>query len=344
MLDDHKYSVGRLVVYRHLDPKLPRQSYGYYGHERTVGEILAVEVESDPEPHWVYTIRNVRNQELTRVDEDLIKFATSMGNHWHRHPQRIAATAEDGALAEMIAKALANPDRANLLSASLKDLIRKEELAAKAYRDGPNLPVGPGDYIRVRGDLRPESEPLHNHYAKIVAVEPADIAGIENPEAKPGQPRLFRTLKKYRIISSEGIEAEIYDVEIKLFYTAHSRKTVLNWRAATLLAEAFGDDPPYNVEYDYLAEHIFTREELKPMKRSELANLLASILYAKGKMGWREYQRRGQIFAGMPRSHLTDQILEISRFDSRKNRLMSPEEIEAKRRAGMRLRKLLTEN
>ena len=56
MLDDHKYSVGRLVVYRHTDPKLPRQSYGYYGHERTLGEILAVEVEPDPEPHWVYTI------------------------------------------------------------------------------------------------------------------------------------------------------------------------------------------------------------------------------------------------------------------------------------------------
>ncbi|MGC8861992.1 MAG: hypothetical protein ACP5R5_04355, partial [Armatimonadota bacterium] len=244
MLDDHKYSVGRLVVYRHTDPKLPRQSYGYYGHERTLGEILAVEVEPDPEPHWVYTIRNLRNHEITRVDEDLIKFATSGGNHWQRRSQQVPARIEDRALAEMIARALANPDRANLLSSSLKDLLRKEELAAKAYRDGPNLPIGPGDYIRVRGDLRAESEPLHNHYAKILSVEPADIAGIENPLAKPGQPTLYRTINKYRIISSEGIEADIYDVEIKLFYTAHGRKTVLNWRAATLLAEAFGVDPP----------------------------------------------------------------------------------------------------
>ncbi|MGC8863518.1 MAG: hypothetical protein ACP5R5_12195, partial [Armatimonadota bacterium] len=109
-------------------------------------------------------------------------------------------------------------------------------------------------------------------------------------------------------------------------------------------AEAFGDDPPYNVEYDYLAEHIFTREELKPMKRNELANLLASILYAKGKIGWREYQRRGQLFTGVPRSHLTDQILEISRFDSRKNRLMSREEIAARQHAGMRLQRLLADS
>ncbi|MCX8053725.1 MAG: hypothetical protein N3B12_07945, partial [Armatimonadetes bacterium] len=198
--------------------------------------------------------------------------------------------------------------------------------------------------IRVRGDLRRESDPLHNHYAKILSVEPADIAGIENPFAKPGQPRIYRTLKKYKVLSSEGIEADIYDVEVKLFYTAHGRKTVLNWRAATLLAEAFGDDPPYNVEYDYLSEHIFTREELKPMKRSELANLLASALYVKGKLGWRDYQRRGQLFAGIPKSHLIDQILEISRFDARRNRSMSREEIAARRRASLKLERLLKES
>ena len=41
------------------------------------------------------------------------------------------------------------------------------------------------------------------------------------------------------MVTSEGIEGDVYDAEIKLFYTANSRKTVLNWRAATLLAEAF---------------------------------------------------------------------------------------------------------
>ncbi len=341
MLDDHKFSMGRLVVYRHTDPKLPRQSYGHYGHERTVGEILEVEVDPCPEPRWVYTVRNLRNQEITRVEEDQVKFATSVGNHWRKHPQQIAARVEDGALAEMIAKALTNPDRAGLLRSSLGDLLRKEELAAKAYRDGPNLPIHVGDYVRVRGDLRRESEPLHNHYAKILSVEPADIAGIENPSAKPGQARLYRTLKKYRIISSEGIETDIYDAEIKLFYTAHGRKTILNWRAATLLAEAFSDDPPYNLEYDYLAGHVFTRDELKPMKRAELAQLLASVLYVKGKMGWRDYQRRGHFFTGTPKSHLIDNVLEISRFDSRRNRLMTREEIATRQQEGYRLRRLL---
>ncbi|MGQ9454605.1 MAG: hypothetical protein ACUVRS_06775 [Armatimonadota bacterium] len=341
MLDDYKYSIGRLVVYKHTNPKLPRQSYGQYGHEKTVGEILAVEVDPEPEPHWVYVIRNIRNQEITRVNEDDIKFAAPAGYYWRRHPQQMVARIEDNALAEMIAKALSNPDRAGLLKATLSDLIRREELAAKAYREGPNLPVYPGDYIRVRGDLRPETEPIHNHYAKILAMEPSDIAGIENPSAKPGQPRLYRTLKKYKIISSEHIESEIYDAEIKLFYTANSRKIVLNWRAATLLAEAFGDDPPYNVEFDYLSDHIFTREELEPMKKSELAKLLATVLYVKGKMGWRDYQRRDQVFSGTPKSHLIDYILEVSRFDARKNRLMSREEIIAKKQECYKLRRLL---
>ena len=341
MVDDHKYSIGRLIVYRHLDPKLPRQSYGHYGHERTVGEILDVEVVHEPESHWVYAVRNVRNQEITHVDEDQVKFATSVGGQWRKNPQQIAARVEDGALAEMIAKALSSPERAGLLRSTLRDLLRREDLAANAYRDGPNLPVFAGDYVRIRGDLRREAEPLHNHYAKILTVEPADIAGIENPLAKPGQPRLYRTLKKYRIISSEGIETDVYDAEIKLFYTAHGRKTILNWRAATLLAEAFSDDPPYNLEYDYLSDHIFTREELGPLKRMELAELLASTLYVKGRMGWRDYQRRGQFFAATPKSHLVDHILEASRFDSRRNRLMTREEVAAKQEASFRLQRLL---
>jgi len=341
MLDDHKYSIGRLVVYRHTDPKLPRQSYGHYGHERTVGEILAVESADQPEPHWVYSIRNVRNQELTTAAEDQIKFATTVGKQWKKNPQQLVSRIEDGALAEMIAKALSNPGQQSLLRSSLKDLLYKEEMAAKVSREGPNLPIHSGDYVRLRGDLRQEMQPLHNHYAKIVEVGSSDIAGIENPESKPGQPRVFRTIKKYKVLSSEGIEAEVYDAEIKLFYTAESRKTILNWRAATLLAEAFGDEPPYKLEYEYLAEHIFTREELTDKKRSELAQMLASALYVKGKVGWREYQRRAAFFTGTPKSHLVDTLLEISRFDSRRNRVMTSEEIATRREEDVKLQKLL---
>ncbi len=340
MLDDYKYSIGRLVVYRHTEPKLPRQSYGHYGPERTLGEIEGVETVSAPQPHWLYAIRNIRNQELTHVTEDEIKFATSIGSHWRKSPQQIVAKAEDGALAEMIARALANPERAGLLRGTLKDMLHREDLAARASREGPNLPIGEGDYVRLRGDLRPETEPLHSHYAKILSVKPSDIAGIENPQAKQGQPRIFRTHKQYHVLSSEGVEADVYDAEIKLFYTAKGRKTILNWRAATLLSETFKDPPPYNPEYEFLMDHVFTREELKPVRRSELAHMLSSLLYVKGKMGWRDYQRRGQFFVGSPKSHLIDNILEISRFDSRRNRCKTIEEIAEQQQASDQLRRL----
>lgn len=339
MFDDHRYSIGRLVVYKHSDPKLPRQSYGQHGSDKTIGEVLDVDMVPTPEPHWVYAIYNVRNGEISRVEETAIQYASGFGK---KSPLRIAERkAEDGALAEMIAKALSNPDRGNLLRSTLKDILYREEIEAKARSEGANLPLREGDYIRVRGDLRAESEILHNHYAKVLNVEESDIAGIENPKAKPGQPRLFRTQRKYEIISSEGIQASIYDAEVKLFYTANGRATILNWRAATLLAEAFGDQPPYKLEYEYLADHIFTREELHPKTRSELAQLLASLLYVKGRMGWRDYQRRNSYLAGTPKSHLIDSILQASRFDARRNRAMTTEEIARRQQEAFKLRRLL---
>lgn len=342
MLDDYKYSIGRLVVYRHPDPKLPRQSYGHYGHERTVGEVISVDVVRSPEPHWVYTLHNVRNGEVARVSEDQIEFATTASKRGKRYPARPAERrAEDGILAEMIAKALSSPERENLLRSTLRELLFREEVEAKAYSEGANLPIHAGDYIRIRGDLRKEMAELHNHYAKVLSIENAGIAGIENANAKPGQPRLYRTLKKYRVVTSEGVETEIYDAEVKLFYTANGRKTILNWRAATLLAEAFKDEPPYKVEYEYLSDHIFTREELKTKSRTELGQLLASLLYVKGRLGWREFQRRSQFFGGTPKSHLTDNILEFSRFDSRRNRVMTGDEIARRRQDYFRLRRLL---
>ena len=342
MLDDYKYSIGRLVVYEHTNPTLPRQSYGQHGHERTIGEVLAVDMIPIPQPHWLYTIRNIRNGEMSKAEEGRIKFATSAGKQWKKNPRKVSERkAEDGALAELIAKALSNPERESLLRSTLKEMIYKEEMAAKVAREGAVLPVYPGDYIRVRGDLRKDIESLHNHYAKVLSVDSADIAGIENPDWKAGQPRVFRTLKKYKIITSECQEMDVYDAEIKLFYTANGRKTILNWRAATLLAETFGDEPPYKLEYEYLAEHVFTREELGSMKRSELAQTLASILYVKGKLGWRDYQRRNAYFAAVPKTHLIDNVLEASRFDARRNRLMTDEEITCRQKECFKLRRLL---
>lgn len=342
MLDDYKYSIGRLVVYKHPDPRLPRQSYGHYGHERTVGEIIGVHQVNAPQPHWVYLVRNARNREVADITEDQIRFATSTIGDWKKSSK--ANRVEDHALAEMIAKALSNPERASILRSTLRDFLRKEELAARASREGADLPLQPGDYIRIRGDLRKETQELHNHYAKILQVERSDIAGIENPYAKVGQPRLYRTLRRYRVVSSEGVESDIYDAEIKLFYTANGRKTLLNWRAATLLAEAFRDPPPYHVDFDYVAEHIFTRKELKEMKRAELVRLLAALLYVKGKIGLRDYQRRNQMLGGAPKSHLVDNILEISRFDARRNRFMTDDEIAARQQEYQKFSRLLQKN
>lgn len=342
MLDDYKYSIGRLVVYRHSDPRLPKQSYGHHGPQKTVGEVIAVDMDPAPSPHWVYTLANIRNQEVIRVAEDGIEFGTEVGKRGKRMSNRLAEKKlEDGALAEIIAKALVNPAREGLLHSTLRDLIQKEELSAKAAHEGTNLPVHTGDYIRVRGDLRSELEELHNHYAKITKVEDADVAGLENPDARPGMPTIYRTVKKYEIITSEGVKATIYDPEIKIFYTAQGRKLVLNWRAATLLAEAFGDQPPYKLEFEYLADHVFTREELESKKRAELVQMLASLLYVKGKLGWREFQRRNHYFAGTPKIHLVDTILEMSRFDSRRNRPMTRDEIVKHCQQGYKLRRLL---
>jgi hypothetical protein len=339
MVDDYKYSIGRLVVYKHANPQLPRQSYGHQGSERTIGEVLEVDLTPMPKPHWVYTIQNARNGEMIRVDEGSVLFATGVG----KKPLRKTAErrADDGALAEMIARALSNPDRGSLLRSTLRDMLIKEEAEAKAHVEGPNLPIGVGDYIRVRGDLRPEMGILHNHYAKVLSVENADIAGIENPSARPGQPLVFRTLKKYEVLTSENITAKIYDAEIKLFYTANSRSTILNWRAATLLAESFGDQPPYKLEFEYLADHVFTREELRGHNRSELVEMIASMLYVKGRLGWRDYQRRNAFFAGTPKSHLIDSILQTSRFDSRRNRAMTSDEIVRQQQQAFKLRRLL---
>ena len=198
-----------------------------------------------------------------------------------------------------------------------------------------------GDYIRIKGELRKEIAPFHAQYAKILNITESDIAGIENSKHTPGSPLIFRTNKKLHIITADKVELDIYDAEVKTFYTAKGRKIVFNWRAATLLAETFKDSAPYNLEFEFLLGHIFTREELENKKFSELRSILVKLLYAKGRMGWRDYQRKNSLFGNMSKAHLVDFILETSRFDSLKNRSMTFEEITRSRKDAYKLRRLL---
>jgi len=340
MLDDYKFSPGRMVVYDHPEPKLPRQSYGQFGHTKTVGEVTRIDISPSPEPHWEYTLRNIRNGETARVTESRILFATDFGNR--KQGRGSADDRPDRAqLTELIARVLNVPAQESLLRSALKDMLSSEKQSNRRATEGAESPYEVGDYIRIKGDLRAESSHIHNHYAKILSVEPSDIAGIENPNPNPGQPTMFRTRRRYTVYTSEDITAEIYDVEVKVFYTAKGRKVILNWRAATLLAETFHDDAPYNLEFEYLVDHVYTRDELVSQRKSQLIHLLGGLLYVKGKMGWREFQRKNQIFSGTPKTHLIDKILEVSRFDSRHNRGMTHEEITDSRKQAFKLRRLL---
>lgn len=338
MLDDYKYSPGRMVVYDHPEPKQPRQSYGQFGHTKTVGEVKRVEISPSPEPHWVYTLRNVRNGETARVSESRILFATDFGK---RHREKPGDRPDRAQLTELIVRVLNVPARESLLRSALRDMLSSEKHDNKKTAEGSDPPYEVGDYIRIRGDLRAETNHIHNHYARILSVEPSDIAGIENPSPKHGQPTMFRTRRKYKVYTSEDVTADIYDVEVKVFYTAKGRRLILNWRAATLLAETFQDDAPYNLEFEYLVDHVFTRDELVHQRKSQLVHLLAGLLYVKGKMGWKDFQHKSQIFSGTPKSHLIDKILEMSRFDSRHNRDMTDEEITSSRKQAFKLRRLL---
>lgn len=343
MLDDYKYSIGRVVVYKHPDPILPRRAYGQRGTDRTMGIIISVEAAEQPHTHWLYTIQNLRTRETTRVPESDILFGASLEYHEFRDAARLPSTAADRVsgqiVAEALSRALTESVVANYLRSSVHDLIRAERAEEISRREGRDLPLAPGDYVRIRGDLRRETRPFHNLYAKIKLVEPSDVEVIGPPSR--GVRRTYRTRRRYLVLADNGEETRIYDPEVKLFYTAHGRRIVLNWKAATFLAEAFGDDPPYSVDFDYVQDHIYTREELEGKSRDELRDLLSTILYVKGHMGLRDYEDRRKLFRGVSKGFLVDTILASSRFDIRRNRSMTPDEIQRKRRDAHRLRRLL---
>ncbi len=343
MLDDYRFSIGRVVVYKHPNPLLPKRAYGQKGPERTMGIIISVAAAYDPHPHWVYTIQNIRTRENVQVPECEIAFGASLDYSEFRGASRLPSANTDRMTGQMVAealnKAMTESAVANYLRASVHDIVRAEKAEEIARREGRELPLGAGDYIRIRGDLRPEIKDFHNLYGKILKLEPLDRESIEANVR--GMSRRYRTRRKYVVQADNGELIRIYDPEIKVYYTIRSKKQILNWRAVTFLAEVFGDDAPYSVELEYVQNHLYSRDELEGKDRDELRDLLSSLLYAKGHMGWRDYEDRHRLFKGVSKGFLVDTILAASRFDMHRNRLMTAEEIDLKKKDRERLKKLI---
>jgi hypothetical protein len=307
-----------------------------------MGVIKRVELARGSGSGWEYAIENVLNHEIVRVPESQIMFATvNQRKQWQRSNTSAKPADEGEKLPETIKRKLNKSALNNYLKTTIREFIRKEESEERARLQGRELPLEEGDYIRVKGDIRPEMEPFHNYYAKVLKVEPSDIGGIEARPGRQHEPRVHRTVRKFTVLLEDGTQTHIYDPEVKVYFTAEGRRTILNWRAAMFLAESFDDDPPYSVEYSFLEDHIFTRAELETIPNEQLIDLLAAILYVKGHMGLRDYERKDQKPENLPREFLIDNILAASRFNMRKNRPMTPEEVEQKRHDGHKLRKFL---
>ncbi|HUV05936.1 MAG TPA: hypothetical protein VMX94_12630 [Armatimonadota bacterium] len=335
MLDDHKYSVRRIVAYNHASPRHPAALYGPGGPARTYGVVTEVHLVEEPR-HWEYTVRNLFIQEECRVPEGQIFHGADQGYlDLHRR--------DDIRWFHGLPEAARNNLKSPFWRTSLKQFVRtaiprirkREQEEEKARTEGRSLNLGPGDYVRVRGDLRPEMEPYRNLYAKVLAVSPADREDMDVPGGR------HKILTSYHILLDTGDEADIYDVEVKTIYTTGGRTVILNWRAATFLAEAFGDDPPYDLRLEYLNGHVFTRTELVDMAADDLADLLARLLYAKGLITWEELPEKTERFSKSPPEYLVDQILAHSRFDMKQNRSLTDTEILQSRSEDDRLRELL---
>lgn len=337
-MDDHKYSVGRTVVFK-LSGTLNASGTGRWAGKAS-GTILCVSVDAGAS-QWVYAVERQRSKERHQVsEEDILYGVTGKRKSGKTLPGEEGVPSGE-ALADMLDRMVSESALANFLRTTVRDLVRREESEEAARREGRDLPLKEGDYVRVRGDLRQELEQFHNYYGKIIDVFDADIAALEAKPARGREPRVYRVVKKYAVFLDDGHLVEIYDPEIKIYYTTDGRKTILNWRAAAFLAEAFGDSPPYRVEFSYLEDHVFTREELATVKPEDLGELLASILYVKGHMGWRDFEERQKRPTDLSVPYLMDSILAASRFDQRKNRPMTQTEIEERRRQTQAFKELL---
>lgn len=333
MVDDHKFSLNRTVAYRHPDPEHEANDYGPGGPERTSGVIIGVRLVEDGVTGWRYTIRNIRCDEVREVaesdifhgtDERYLDLRRRDGIAWSVSPSdpvdgRTAGRDYQGSLNQFIKN-------------DIPKLLRREEDEERAIAEGRDLHLAAGDYIKVRGDLRPEAAPFHNLYAKILSVADSDVEKINSTH---------KVRAAYHVLLDNGTEADIYDPEVKVVFTTDGRATVLNWRAAVFLAEAFDDDPPYDLQLDYLNGHVFSRAELENLCGQDLSDLLAAILYVKGLITWGELPDKRESLAKSPAAYLRDQILAYSRFDMAQNRQLTPEEVARVRAADQRLRDLI---
>ena len=323
MLDDHKFSLKRTVIYRHPDPEREPGEYGPGGPDRTSGVIIGVRLIEDEESWWQYTIRNILSDEVRDVPESDIFHGADLGYLDLRRRDGIAWSADGKSWPEALKQ---------FIDTEIPKLLSREEEEERGRLEGRELHLSAGDYIQVRGDLRPESAPLHNLYAKVLSVNEPDTDSINSAH---------KVLAAYHVLLDNETEADVYDAEVKVVYTTHGRSTVLNWRAATFLAEAFGDDPPYDLQLDYLNGHVFTRAELETLSAHEMAELLTGILYVKGLITWEELPAKRESLAGSPETYLRDQLLANSRFDMERNRQLTPEEIAGVRAGDRRLRDLI---
>ncbi|MCL6519611.1 MAG: hypothetical protein K6T99_07225 [Armatimonadetes bacterium] len=343
MVDDHKYSVRRIVAYRHPEPEQPKEVYGPLGPDRTYGIVLEVMLVGEGSPHWEYIVRNSFTGEVRQIAESEIFHGADCEYLDFYRRDSIFLTRESPSRFDDEDARSQHWQRAlkRFLRTGVRKLREREEKEARAREEGVNLGLAPGDYVRLRGDLRPEMEQYHNLYGKVLAVAPADIEFLEIGPGKGGMlPGVYKVLKSYHIKLDNGEEADFYDVEIKAVYTTNGRRKILNWRAASFLAEAFGDEPPYQADLEYLCSHVFTRAELEGKSNEELAELLAKLIFVKGQATLEEIEEKRAALENSPTTYLVDQILALSRFDMSKNRSLTDEEIEQSRIADAKLKEL----
>jgi len=344
MVDDHKYSIRRIVAYRHPHPEYDSSSYGPLGPDRTYGLILDVRLAGKDEPQWEYSIKNTFTGEVCTVPESEI-FHGADREYLDLYRRESIFRSRESPTHHPSEEARHKYWRRALrhfLKTGIPKLRMREESEDRAREQGRDLQLDYGDYVRVRGDLRPEVEKYHGLYGKILSVSPSTVQFLEIGTGKAGlAPGRYRILNTYHIRLDTGEEADFYDVEIKTVYTTHGRRDILNWRAACFLAEAFGDELPYQPELEFLSGHIFTRSELEEKTNEELAELLIKMLFVKGQATIEELNEKRDFLERSPRTYLVDQILAVSRFDMSKNRPLTDDEIQATLLAEARLKDLL---
>ncbi|MHB0999499.1 MAG: hypothetical protein ACYC27_09655 [Armatimonadota bacterium] len=342
-MDDYKYSIERLVVYTHENPEHANTAYGPGGPERSYGIVMDVHMIDGDQPHWEYTIRNQFTEEERRVNEEIVYHGADCGYlDINRHDgivwtSPLPQSARDDAESSYWKRTLEQFVKTDI------PRIREREIEDERSKvEGRQLDLESGDYIKIRGDLRYGMDSCHNLYAKILSVSNSDFDYFDIPEERKGiSSGKHRVLRSYHVRLENGTETDIYDIEIKAFYTTNGRNVVLNWRAATFLAEVLGDDPPYELQLEYLCSHIFSRVELGDISQEDLGNLLAYLLYSKGLIVYEDIASKSDQLTKSPRAYLVDQILAISRFDMKLNRSMTGDEIEYRRLQDDRLRDLL---